>query len=137
MSYNVSLCDEKGEVLRVDGVLYLSGGTYAVDGTNECKFNITYNYSKLLCDALESERGIYDLVGRPAKHTVAQLYKALSKLTPVHPLPFGALVPESLDEKRAGRQYDYWYPSEANAHVALRTLLTLADLQPDGIWHVD
>lgn len=47
MSYDIQLCDPvTREVLHLAAPHQMSGGTYVLNGTDECWLKITYNYAK-------------------------------------------------------------------------------------------
>lgn len=118
MSYDVCLREPVGgQVVQFDEPHYLSGGTYALNGTTEAWLNITYNYGSILRRVL-GEKGIRGLYGRTAEETIPQLRDAI-----------GQLAPDYSD--------DYWEPTEGNVKRALLNLLALAERRPDAIWDGD
>lgn len=134
MSYDIELQDAvTEEVLLLDNIHQMRGGTYVVGGTAEASLNITYNYSKHFRKAFGDEdanltefdkmfgggnTGIRKLYGMSAVESIPILEKAISKLG------------NDVDA-------DYWKSTEGNAKQALIQLLTLAKMRPDGIWNGD
>ena len=56
MSYDISLKDQvTGETLQVEHAHFMTGGTYAVGGTQEMWLNITYNYGHYYYEATEGD----------------------------------------------------------------------------------
>ena len=72
MSYDIQLCDPvTREVLHLDAPHQMTGGTYALNGTDECWLNITYNYAKFYYRPyVFGEKGVRTLYGkkRSRKH---------------------------------------------------------------------
>ena len=118
MSYNMSIVDEKGHIVRLKEKHNLRGGTYAVGGEEYATFNITYNYSEvyaLLC----GPDFIKNLDGMTIQESIGVLMYAISKLGTSDPY-----------------ERDYWAPTLGNARAALEALLTLAESVDGGYWHV-
>lgn len=67
MSYDIQLCDPvTREVLHLDAPHQMTGGTYALNGTDECWLNITYNYAKFYYKPnVFGEKGVRTLYGKP------------------------------------------------------------------------
>jgi hypothetical protein len=117
MSYDVYLVDPVDEqVLHLEKLHFMRGGTYITEGTTKLWLNITYNYSKIIRMTLDP-RGLYVLDGMPAKQTIFMLEDAIMQLD------------DNIDE-------DYWKPTQGNVKLALVYLKTMATLRPDGIWKV-
>ena len=96
----------------------ISGGTYAMGGTTDPAFNITYNYAPHFY-RLWPEAGIRALYGKGAGEVVGILNAAIPQLTG---------EPDS----------DYWAPTEGNAKAALINLRDLASAcPPDAILNGD
>ena len=56
MSYDITLNDRvTGETLEVENPHFITGGTYAICGTNELWLNITYNYSHYYREATDGD----------------------------------------------------------------------------------
>lgn len=118
MSYDIDLVDPvTRKVLLLDEPHQLKGGTYAVGGSREASFNITYNYAPHFYKVL-GEQGIRTLYGKTGEETIPMLAEAASKLA-------------------ADVNVDYWKPTEGNAKAALLSLLALARIRPDGVWQGD
>lgn len=109
------LVDARGETIQFDEPHNIAGGTYAVGGTTEAWFNITYNYSPILTRVLKMP--FRNLEGMRAGDTIPLLRVALMQLgTDVHE--------------------NYWEPTEGNVARAVQGLIDLAEAAPDGIWRI-
>jgi hypothetical protein len=119
VSYDLELVDPvSGETLELDTPHQMHGGTYAVGGTKELRFNITYNYGIYYYEHMDTERGLRALYGMTGAESIPLLKATIDKLgTDVNP--------------------DYWAKTEGNARKALCSLLALAQLRPDGVWAGD
>lgn len=118
MSYDIDLCDPvSGEVLHLDHVHHMTGGTYAIGGTTELSLNVTYNYAKHFIRVL-GQKGIREIYGRTGAESIPVLKDAISSLA------------DDVDD-------DYWEPTEGNAKASLLKLLAMAQLRPDGVWKGD
>lgn len=117
MSYDIELIDPATkEVLQLDAPHHMRGGTYAIGGTTEARLNITYNYSRILCKVIDG--GIGGLYGKTGAESIPLLQAAISKLG------------DDTDP-------NYWKATEGNAKAALRKVLALAQMRPDGVWAGD
>jgi hypothetical protein len=118
MSYDIDLVDPlTKETLQLDSPHQMKGGTYAVGGEKRAHFNITYNYSKFYYDLL-GEKGIRTIYGMTGAESIPLLKEACSKMS------------DDINE-------DYWKATEGNAKRALLSLISLAQLRPDGVWDGD
>lgn len=118
MSYDIYLKDPvTREPLEVDAPHYVTGGTYALNGTKELWLNVTYNYADIFRRVL-GEQGIRTIYGMSAAQSIPVLTEAINKLS------------DEVDP-------DYWAPTEGNAKKALYGLLSFAQMRPDGIWDGD
>lgn len=118
MSYDISLCCPCClETLKADDNHEITGGTYALGGTNELWLNVTYNYSQHYYRTM-GEKGIRTIYGMTGKDSIPILEKAIADLG------------DEIDD-------DYWKPTEGNAKKALVGLLTFAKLKPEGVWRGD
>jgi hypothetical protein len=117
MSYDIDLCDPvTKEVIHIDSPHFMRGGTYAMNGTTELSFNITYNYSKIFYrDDIFGDKGIYIIDGKSGLESTEILQNAINKLN------------NDVDK-------DYWKCTEGNVKQSLISLLTFAKMRPDGIW---
>jgi hypothetical protein len=106
-----------GKVIQFDKPIALKGGTYAIGGTTEAWLNVTYNYSQIFYRVM-GERGIRTIYGLKGKEAALILEEAIKQL-------------------KNDVADDYWEPTEGNAQVALRNLLQLAYMCPDGIFAGD
>ena len=119
MSYDIYLNDpDTNEVIVFDEKHNLSGGTYEVGGCDEAWLNVTYNYSKHFYRFIDKEKGIRFLYGKTGKETIPVLNRAI----------------ESLKDDFSD---DYWNPTEGNAKRALQSLVSFAQMRPDGVWSGD
>lgn len=118
MSWDFDLCDPVTEkVLETDEKHFMFGGTVCAGGTKEMTLNITYNYSDIINKALGSNGYASFFNGKSGAETIPILKEGISKLS------------DDVDD-------DYWKATEGNAKRALSQLLALAQMRPDGIWHV-
>jgi len=117
MSYDISLTDADGETILLAESHDITGGTYAVGGTNECWMNITWNYGAHFRRVL-GEGGIRSIYGTTGEASLPVLRAAADQLG------------DDVDG-------DYWAPTEGNAKHALHGLIALAELAPHGIWQGD
>jgi hypothetical protein len=116
MSYNVCLIDPKiNKIVTVPS--HEEGGTYAVGGSTNALLNITYNYSKHFCSALESDEGIKWLRDKKASDVEHRLVAAISILG-------------------VKQNKDYWAATSGNAGYALSILLKWVKLYPNAVFHV-
>lgn len=119
MSYDIHLLDPvTKEVIHFKEPHFMTGGTYAVNGTTEAWLNITYNYGEYYYEHLDKEKGIRFIYGKSGAESIPILEKAIASLgNEVDP--------------------DYWKATEGNAKRPLLKLLALARMRPDGIWKGD
>jgi len=112
MSYDVSLHDGEGAVCQM-AELIPNGGTYAVDGSRDCDFNITYNYAEVF----------------------GSLVRELHNVKASDSLPrLKAFVDAHPNAKPYTR--DYWAPTIGNAVAAIRVLVSFAEAHPDATWRI-
>mgnify|MGYP000864133812 CR=1 FL=1 len=122
MSYDINLLDPIAKnVIKINDVHFLRGGTYKLGGSTELSLNMTYNYSKILHQVLQPEStpsreksGIRSLYGMTALEAIPILEAAISNLK------------DDFDQ-------DYWKPTEGNTKRALNNLLTMCKMRPDAI----
>lgn len=118
MSYDIYLKDPvTGSTIEFEEPLDIRGGTYAIGGTTEAWFNITWNYGKHFRRVL-GEKGIRAIYGLTGEESLPLLRKAIGELE-------GKPDP------------DYWASTEGNAKAALRGLVTFAERAPHGVWEGD
>lgn len=118
MSYDIYLKDpSSGETVILARPHNLTGGTYAVGGTNEAWLNITYNYAPHFKKVFGA-KGIRTIYGMSAEESYPLLEKGINELD------------RSPDE-------NYWAPTEGNARKALIDLLELGLMCPKAIWSGD
>ena len=122
MSYDIELiCPVTGEILELDELHQMKGGTYAVSGTSAAALNITYNYSKHyypLFQEIGYDNGIRSIYGLTGAESIHVLQMVIAKLK------------DDVDR-------EYWKPTEGNAKKALTQLLALAKMHPDSVWAGD
>jgi len=119
MSYDISLKEpESDETIVFDQRHDITGGTFAVGGTDEAWLNITYNYGKFYYKYIDPEKGIRFLYGKTGKESIPLLEKAIKKLG-------------------TEKNDDYWKATAGNAGIALQGLLVFAKMRPDGIFGGD
>ena len=117
MSYDISLRDKKGNTIELSKSHDLKGGTYDMGGTNEAWLNVTYNYGVHYYRVF-GEKGIRTIYGMTGAESIPVIEKAIEELG------------DDIDN-------DYWKPTEGNAKAALKNLLELAKVAPEGIWDGD
>ena len=118
MSYDIYLKDSAtGLPIMFGAPHFLHGGTYAIGGTCEAWYNVTYNYAPHFYRLL-GEKGIRSIYGMTASESIPVLEKAAIQL-----------ASEVSD--------NYWDATEGNAKKALMDLIQLAKLSPNGIWDGD
>lgn len=119
MSYDIDLLDPvTKEVIKLDFPHQMRGGTYAMGGTLNASLNITYNYASHYCLWIDKDKGIRHIYGMTGAESIPVLQKAIDKLA------------DDVSD-------DYWEATEGNAKQALKQLVALAQLRPDGIWAGD
>jgi len=118
MSWDFHLRDPvTGEEIQFDQPHFMRGGTYAVGGTYDAHFNVTYNYGKVYRRHNGNVPFGSQFDGKVAHETIPILEEMITKLG---------------DDVSA----DYWEATEGNAKRALHALLALAKMRPDGVWDV-
>lgn len=118
MSYSIDLLEPvTRNVIELDHPHFIRGAQYAVGGTTKLTLNVTYNYGKIYYH-LFGEQGIRFLYDKSAHETIVPLQEAIAKLK------------DDVDD-------NYWNATEGNAKQALISLLTFAQMRPDGIWTGD
>ena len=123
MSYDLGLCDPlTGNELELDAPHQMKGGTYQVGGCSRAHLNVTYNYSphlyRVIAGENEHDGGLRLLYGKTGAESIPILENAITQLA------------DDVDD-------DYWEPTEGNAKRALKQLLALAQMRPDGVWRGD
>lgn len=151
MSYDIYITDESGKTLTLDTPHDLKGGTYAVGGTTEAHFNITFNYAKYFYSTIDQEKGIKVIDGQKVVDTIELLTKAMKDLMKLSDTFDLSVLPQS-DWKWEGPgkwngkpvyegdylgSVRYWTPTPGNAAKAIKNLLDLAFYAKNkGIWKV-
>jgi hypothetical protein len=127
MSYDIEL-QRNGETLELLSAHHLTGGTYALGGTNLATLNVTWNYGKFFYQALGSQ-GISAIYGKPVMVGLQMLAEAITHLH----TEYGAEA-QVVDD-------DYWAPTVGNAVKALSDLIYLGTISyaeyPDAVWNGD
>ena len=120
MSYDIELKHPiTHETLVCEVAHHITGGTYAVGGTQEMWLNITYNYADFYYrEDVFGENGIRTIYGMTGAESIPVIKKAMAALK---------------DDVSS----DYWEPTEGNAKQALAGLLAFAQMRPDGVWDGD
>ena len=141
MSYDISLIDPvTKEVLELDALHQMKGGTHALGGTKEAWLNITYNYSPWyyksevfpVADDGKS-KGIRAIYGMTGAESIPVLRNAITVLEHI--------TEDISDDER--KEYEkqgvagYWIPTRINAIRPLYSLLAFAQMRPDGLWEGD
>jgi hypothetical protein len=112
MSYDVYFCDPVSrEVIELEDVHFMRGGTFAIGGTKELQLNITFNYE-----------------GNYAKHNFSIPF--LHEKTALDVIPEIERVISLLGDDVSE---NYWDATDGNAKKALIALLTMAKMRPDAV----
>lgn len=112
MSYDLYFCDPVSrEVIELNDAHFMRGGTYAVGGSKELHFNITYNYAS---NYAKHSFSIRNLVDKTALEAIPELERVI------------ALLGNDVSD-------DYWEATDGNAKRALISLLTMAKMRPDAV----
>lgn len=140
MSYDIRLKEPVSkETIQLESKHFMTGGTYALDGTRDAWLNITYNYADwyymrgVFPSKRGEKRGIRTIYGMSGAESIPVLQHAIRVLE--------ASRKEISKKERA--EYDkqnvtgYWAPTRQNAIKPLYQLLALAQMRPDGIWEGD
>lgn len=134
MSYDIELIDPvTEEVLTVDELHQMRGGTYAVGGSNELRLNVTYNYARhfirvfpAVLPTPANEWGAYE------GHVIG--IRTIYGLTGAESIP---VLDRAIEMLGDGVHENYWEPTEGNAKRALTQLRAMATMRPDGVWTGD
>lgn len=119
MSYDIDLSDPvTGATIKFENKHHMTGGTYAVGGTNYASLNVTYNYAPHYYRVFVGGKGIRTIYGLTGTESIPLLDTAIAQLS---------------DDT----SNDYWEPTEGNAKQALLKLKAIAQMRPDGIWDGD
>ena len=140
MSYDISLKDPvTNETLCAKFNHEMTGGIYAIGGTNELWLNITYNYARwyyhagVFAATKEESKGIRTIYGKSGAESIPILRGAIAALQ--------ALEEDISEQDRLAcisvGADGYWMPTKENAIRPLYQLLSMAYLRPDGIWDGD
>ena len=125
MSYNIYL-EENEKVCKVEK--HSEGGTYNVEGTDEARLNVTYNYSWFYFLLLDYEKGLRWLTNREADSCIRRLEETSEKL--------GTNQYKRRDDEGSYIE-DYWAPTPGNAGYALNILLGWAKQHPCATFFVE
>jgi len=102
------------DVLVICGNHHILGANYEVGGSNELFLSITQNYRPIFVEVFGLD-GIRFLYGKSGAETIPLLKTAISKL-------------------RDDPVDDYWKCTQGNVKRVLYSLLSFAQMRPDGIW---
>lgn len=80
MGYDISL-EKNGETAKLNKPVELKGSVYAVGGSSEASYSITFNYSGFYKDAFKDPEGIGCLNGLSYDEGLAKIARAISKLS--------------------------------------------------------
>lgn len=183
MSYDISLVNpDTNDIIILDNLNLLRGGTYSMGGTHEATFNVTYNYACIF-QTLFGKDGIHFIEGKTAKDTIDTLEKGMNVLSETQEL-YTIEVDNGLSFEqqivkyataaiqcliKAGCQMKavksveqeiieyckyrhnednnhnmtpldlilhYWTPTPANVKKALKGMIWLGNIAPDGVWQI-
>ena len=79
MSYDISIIDPVTKKTIKVAHNDLRGGTYAIGGTDEAYFNITFNYGDMF-SLFMGKGGLHQLDGKKVSETIGQLKRAISDI---------------------------------------------------------
>jgi hypothetical protein len=131
MGYDIYLVDPiTKEVIILDKLHHMKGGTYAIGGFPEAHLNITYNYSDIYRNVFgdgEVELSGWDKMFGGGETGIRKIYG----MSGAESTPFLQSAIEKLGDDVDS---DYWKATEGNAKRSLIKLVTLAKMRPDGIW---
>ncbi len=142
MSYDIYLCDPvTKKTLEVDTPHFVRGGTYAAYGTKELWLNVTYNYGRWyrrdgvfpFANENGMRKGIRSIYGMSGAESIPVLKQAIALLE-------NCTDDTSDEDRRKLEEYGatgYWLPTRENAIKPLYSLLSFAQMRPDGIWDGD
>ena len=80
MGYDISL-EKDGKTVKLHKPLNLIGSVYAVDGSDEASYAITFNYSEFYTKAFDDPDGIGCLDGLCYSDGIAKIATAISRLS--------------------------------------------------------
>ena len=133
MSYDIDLVDPvTKEVLHVENVHQIRGGTYCMGGTTALSLNVTYNYAKHfypVFEEFEDQTRLDSFNGKPLGGIRILYGKTGAESIPI----LKAVIAKLGDDVSS----DYWAATEGNAKRALLGLLAFAQMRPDGVWDGD
>lgn len=113
MGYDISFLDPVSkQMIQLEHTHHMHGGTYAIGGTSNLEFYITFNYAEIY--SKHNFNVVDDLNGKLAVDVIPVLDRVISELG------------DDTDP-------DYWNPTEGNAKRALITLRTMAKMRPDAL----
>ena len=118
MSYNIELCEPlTKKVIEFEAPHFIRGGNYVANGTTEAWLNVTYNYGNHF-RRIFGEEGIRTIYGMTGAESIPIIKNAISQLS-------DDISP------------NYWEPTDGNVKKVLLSLLSFAQMRPDGIWSGD
>ncbi len=121
MSYDIVAVDKQGNGISLKEKHDITGGTYAIGGTNRAHLNITYNYGKLFKQYFLGDDGIKSINGMKVSLSIPVLLEVIGFM-------------------RGAPSKDYWEATRGNATDALIELLRLALLveeeHPEAVWKI-
>ena len=116
MGYDVYLINaETKKAVKV--TLHQEGSTFAVNGSEEAKIAITFNYSEFFYEHIDKEKGLEWLNDKTGLEVAPKLATAICNLG------------QTADN-------NYWKSTPGNAGKALNVLLKWACLHPEAIFEV-
>lgn len=136
MSYDFNLVDPvTKETLRLDAPHFMRGGTYAINGTDEARLNVTYNYAVWYCKGgvFENKGGIRSIDGLSGVESIPILQRAIKALS----VADDSWAEEKIRDAEAHGISGYWLPTKENAMKPLYQLIALAKARPDGVWLIE
>ena len=120
MSYDLRIVNkETYEPVMLPEKHQFRGGTFAIGGTPDASFNITYNYGQFYYDHLDKDKGLRGIYGKPLPEALSMLKKAIEEIK--------AKYPEVLGDDPPGAE-DYWASTPFNAMKALEALIAITKM---------
>lgn len=143
MSYDIYIVDVEGNTITSDEKHNVSGGTYELGGSNELWLNITYNYSEYFYRYFGKD-GIRSLYGKSVADTMSDIARAIVFMREEAVTFVPPETKEELDINNPSKfkivKFDpdnYWSKTPMNAAKALKNLLDIGAMAPEGFWKGD
>lgn len=148
MSYALELRNTDGSTVQFKNKHHFKGDIYAIGGTRNAEFNITYNYSKILRRVLKRDEKLYPIDTSHA-YMEDEGIRAIYGLTSAQAIPMLEMALLNLNiniavEKTSGDYIsttNYWTATNENVEKALMVVLEMSRIgrmyHKDAIWWGD